>query len=51
MQDDNYCNLQKIIIKARSYFKGLQWEKGLLNLSEEEEHILLGSVLKIQKQL
>lgn len=51
MQDDNYCNLQKIITKARSYFKGLQWKKGLLNLSDEEEHILLSSVLKIQKQL
>ena len=49
--DDNYCELTKIIIKARSYFKAMQWQKGQLNLSKEELIQLLNSIKIIQNEL
>ena len=49
--DDNYCELTKIIIKARSYFKARQWELGQLNLSPDEEILLLKSIQIIQENL
>lgn len=49
--DDNYCKLTKIIIKARSYFKARQWELGQLNLSTDEETLLLKSIQIIQENL
>jgi len=49
--DDAYCNLTKIITKARSYFKGRQWESGQLVLSKEDEKTLLKSILTIQEYL
>lgn len=49
--DDNYCKLTKIIIKARSFFKAKQWELGQLNLSEDEEILLLKSIEIIQNTL
>ena len=49
--DDSYCRLTKIIIKARSYFKGKQWELGRLKLSRDDEQMLLKSVLVIQENL
>lgn len=49
--DDNYCELTKIIIKARSYFKAMQWQKGQLNLPEEELVHLLNSIKIIQNEL
>lgn len=49
--DDSYCILTKIIIKARSYFKGKQWELGQLKLSYEDEQMLLKSILIIQENL
>lgn len=49
--DDNYCKLTKIIIKARSYFKARQWELGQLNLSSDEETLLLKSIQIIQENL
>lgn len=51
MQDDNYCNLQKIIIRAQSFFRAQQWRRGEMQLSIEEEHILLDSILAIQQKL
>ena len=49
--DDNYCELTKIIIKARSYFKAMQWQKGQLHLSNEELVHLLNSIKIIQEEL
>ena len=49
--DDNYCELTKIIIKARSFFRAKQWELGQLNLSEDEETLLLKSIEIIQENL
>ena len=49
--DDQYCKLTKIIIKARSYFKGRQWELGQLQLSNEDEKVLLRSIITIQDNL
>ena len=49
--DDNYCELIKIIIRARSYFKAMQWQNGQLNLSEEETVHLLNSIKIIQEEL
>lgn len=48
-KDENLCRLTKIIIRARSYFKALQWEKGLLRLDSKKEQALLRSILLIQE--
>lgn len=50
-KDDNMCKLTKITLKARSYLRARQWEMGQLKLTEEEEQVLLRSVLKIQNEL
>lgn len=47
-RDMSMCELNKITIKARAYFKAKQWEKGFLKLSPEEEKLLINSILKIQ---
>lgn len=49
--DDNYCELTKIIIRARSYFKALQWQKGQLKLDDNELVHLLNSIKIIQNEL
>lgn len=49
--DDNYCELTKIIIKARSYFKAMQWQMGQLQIPEEEIPHLLNSIKLIQENL
>ena len=49
--DDMYCKLTKVIMKARSYFKGRQWELGQLKLSHDDEKMLLRSILIIQENL
>ncbi len=49
--DDSYCKLTKIIMKARSYFKGRQWELGQLKLSHDDERMLLKSIVTIQENL
>lgn len=49
--DDNYCELTKIIIKARSYFKAMQWQKGQLNIPDDEVVHLLNSIKIIQEEL
>lgn len=52
LHDDNYCELFKIIAKARSYFKAKQWELGQLKtLSTEKEQALLQSIHIIQNDL
>ena len=52
IHDNNYCELFKIIMKARSYFKAKQWESGQLEfLSPEDEQKLLQSIQIIQKNL
>lgn len=47
-RDENFCELQKLIILANSYFKAKQWEQGLLNLSELQENALLKAIIQIQ---
>lgn len=47
-RDMSMCELNKIIIRARAYFKAMQWEKGLLTLTPQEEKLLINSILKIQ---
>ena len=49
--DDNYCELTKIIIRARSYFKAMQWQNGQLKVAEEEIPHLLNSIKLIQENL
>jgi radical SAM protein with 4Fe4S-binding SPASM domain len=49
--EDSYCKLTKIIMKARSYFKGKQWETGQLKLSKDDEQMLLKSIIMIQENL
>lgn len=49
--DDNYCELTKIIIKARSYFKAMQWQMGQLDIPDEEVPHLLNSIKIIQEEL
>lgn len=51
VHDDNYCEMTKIIMKARSYFKAMQWKAGQLNLSPAEETLLLKSIQIIQENL
>lgn len=51
VHDDNYCKMTKIIMKARSYFKARQWKLGQLNLSSDEEILLLKSIQIIQENL
>ena len=48
-KDDNLCELTKIIIKARSYFKAMQWNLGLLKLDNKREQALLRSILLVQE--
>ena len=43
--------VQKIIFKAISFFKGMQWEKKQIYVSEKEEALLLKSIEIIQKGL
>ena len=50
-QNESYCKLQKIIFKAISFFKGMQWEKKQIYVSEKEEALLLKSIEIIQKGL
>ena len=49
-RDMNMCILNKITIKACSYFKALQWENGLLK-DEEDMESLLNAIVKIQERL
>jgi len=49
-RDMNMCMLNKITIKACSYFKALQWKQGLLN-EEEDVEGLLNAIIKIQEKL
>lgn len=48
-KDDNLCELTKIIIKARSYFKAMQWNMGILKLDDKREQALLRSILLVQE--
>ena len=48
---NDFCNLQKIIILANSYFKAKQWELGLLNLDEYAEQELLHGIMIIQENI
>ncbi len=50
-RDDSLCELTKITMKARSYFRAAQWEKGHLSLPEAEMQALLKSILVIQEKL
>ena len=49
--DDNYCALTKIVIKARSFFRAIQWQNGQLNLPKDEMVHLLNSIRIIQNEL
>lgn len=50
-KDSNYCELMKIILKARSYYFALRWKNGTLNLSPEDEKATLKAILLIQNKL
>lgn len=50
-KDDNLCELTKIILKARSYFKAKQWLAGQIKLNPKREQALLRSIVKIQENL
>lgn len=43
------CELYKLIFQANAKLKALQWERGLLDLDEQEEQALLRSIVKIQE--
>ncbi len=47
--DDARCELYKIIYQANAKLKALQWERGLLQLDEQEEQALLRSIVHIQE--
>lgn len=51
IHDNNMCALNKIQLKARSYFKAMQWKLGQLNLSKREEINLLKSIKLIQENI
>ena len=50
-RDDNMCRLTKIMLKARSYFRGKQWELGQLDRTAEELPVLLKAIVAIQEKL
>lgn len=50
-RDNSMCTLTKIMMKARSYFRAVQWEKGQLNLPEAEMQALLRAIITIQEKL
>lgn len=50
-RDDNMCKLTKLILKARSYFRALQWKKGQLKGNEDEIQATLNAIIKIQENL
>lgn len=49
-QDNERCKLYKLIFAANAKLKALQWDKGQLNLSPDEEQALLRSIILIQKE-
>jgi len=51
IHDPSMCELTKIEIKARSFFKAKQWELGQLKLDKEEEQALLKSIMLIQENI
>ena len=50
-RDDSLCVLTKIMMKARSYFRAKQWERGQLDLSDAEIQTLLRAIITIQEKL
>lgn len=50
-RDDNMCKLTKITLKARSYFRAKQWEKGHLSGSQDDINAVLHAIVKIQENL
>lgn len=50
-RDENMCRLTKITLKARAYFRAVQWEKGLLKGSDDEIKATLNAIVKIQEEL
>jgi len=51
MRDENMCRLNKVIIRARSYFRGRQWELVQLKKTDDELQALLHAIVKIQSEL
>lgn len=47
-KDKAMCELTKIILKARSFFRALQWENGKISFSKFDEKLLLKSIKLIQ---
>lgn len=50
-RSSDMCNLNKIIIRARSYFKGKQFLNNQLTLGKDEKQALLRSIKIIQENL
>lgn len=46
--DDDMCQMTKVIMKARSYFRARQLELNQLNLQPSEKNRLIDAILKIQ---
>ena len=51
IHDDNWCKLNKIIFKARAFFRIKQFEKGILSGNEIEQKATLQSAMMILEQL
>lgn len=51
IHDDNWCKLNKIIFKARAFFRIKQFEKGILSGNEVEQKATLQSAMMILEQL
>lgn len=51
LHEENWCNLNKIIFKARAYFRIKQFEKGILPGNEVEQKATLQAALIILEQL
>ncbi len=51
LHEENWCKLNKIIFKARAYFRVKQFEKGLLSGSEVEQKATLKSAMIILENL
>lgn len=50
IHEESRCRFTKLIIKARAYFKAMQWKLGMLNFEDEDdEQALLRAISMIQE--
>lgn len=48
-KDEAMCELTKIVLKARAFFRAIQWSKGIINIPQRDEELLLKSIKLIQE--